>query len=218
MRQQRTSARRRVRPVITGVPPGQMDWQIVSFTPQSIMLEIYASVTTVLTSLAGYSLSGIPPIFNATTSEMPAAAFVTNGKLEIVYPSVFPNEFTLILQENTPQFRGPRGEYLTSKAMSQFAPPPQPVDSEINAAVVNSAVIDLQVLTGPSQLYISGTPVVENVTQATFSLSVVSSPGVLSATFFNNQMIGDQYRGAGGIANYINDTSGTLLPFDVIGT
>jgi len=193
-----------------------MDWQVKGSTIDTIELAIYSSVTTEMTSLDGYSLSGVPPILITQINLLPSSAVIAGGVLRLLYPDIIPAEYTLQLAENTPQFRGPRGEYLTSKLMVEFNPAPPPVNSEVTSGVANGVTVEFNVNQGPNLLYIAGTPQVTNVTRGIQSIELVSNANVLIARFAVTQAPGDNYTCAGGIAEFLNVTGGTLNGFDIV--
>jgi len=212
MPQQRTSARRRVRPNFLGAQYQTVDWQPVAYLGTAVRFALMFAGTGVQDTTRDYSLNGIPQMswFDLTT--FPITAAWVKPYLELDWGVAVDNSQPLTLAANDPALRGPLGEYLNGKVIYGVPGPPTPQDSVISGLTLAPPDIQFTLTDAGQTLFIQGLGNIYNVTTAEQPYNFSSVPGMFTAHFTTPPSSGDQIDFTGGAGAFLNTSGGTLQP------
>tara|TARA_R110000868_G_scaffold345116_1_gene606219 strand:- start:31 stop:687 length:657 start_codon:yes stop_codon:yes gene_type:complete len=210
MAQQRTSALRRNKPNIYGVQYSTVDWVFDSYTGNQVFFRIDQPPGTQVTDFEGYTLNGVPAIFDIHSGQYATAAVFQVPYLRVTFPTTQSYPLGYRLANVDPAFRGRFGEYLCIKSVIPQVAPPSPVNITIGNATISGNDIIFGGFSGANQLAMRNLPVINNTTQGAAAISVTTDGLQIVATFAAPPMSGDSVDVDGGSTNWLNPTGGNL--------
>lgn len=178
MRQQRTSALRRVKPNWRGAQFATFDWQVASYAGSEIVLAIYYLEGPSNVPLERMAMAGVPAFWSNELGGQASSAVLGDGTLTVTMPDPIVTPFTLNLSANDPALRGDQGEYLCGKQLYYQEPcPPVPVGLAWQFNTFSGADVVLDVL-GVQGSLVNNFPVPFRDDTTSEFLSAMSAGGV----------------------------------------
>lgn len=216
MKQQRTSAVRRVRPNLAGVQYGSIDWQMAGFADDYMELQLFGGDGQQITDFAGFRIVEPPQILVAGIAETPISYSFAGTNLRLNYASNLPDGFSCSLPQSSRSMRGSFGEFLNAKTLIVAAHPVPETDSIALQAFAEGASAFVQIDGGTADLWMHHLPAIENLENSEMATRVSVDVDGVRAYFPTAVMAGWSIHYTREVGVFRNITGGTVATFTFV--